>query len=84
MSYCSHCWELGFAPCAAHPLPSVILQMDLTSCALQGPLAKGLKVGTSVRVAEGVKLKGGAAKVTCKTRVGQDKAEAGQVSSTHQ
>lgn len=46
---------------------------------VQGPLARGVKVGSSVRLAEGAKLKGGAARIACKTRMGQDKAQAAQV-----
>ncbi|MCJ1425737.1 hypothetical protein MMC29_003637 [Sticta canariensis] len=45
---------------------------------VQGPLARGIKVGSSVRLADGAKLKGGAAKIACKTRMGQDKAQAAQ------
>ena len=45
----------------------------------QGPLARGVKMGTSVRLAEGAKLKGGAAKIACKTRMGKDAAQAAQV-----
>ena len=57
------------------------LSVDLTllCCKLQGPLARGIKAGSSVRLAEGAKLKGGLAKIACKTRMGQDKAQAAQV-----
>ncbi|KAK9809626.1 hypothetical protein WJX73_008770 [Symbiochloris irregularis] len=45
----------------------------------KGPLAKGLKVASSVRLADGAKLKGGVATINCKTRMGPDKAQAAQV-----
>ena len=43
---------------------------------VQGPAAYGPKLGGCVRVANAVRVRGGASRLSCKTRMGVDKAEA--------
>ena len=45
-------------------------------CPVQGPAAFGPKLGGFVKVANAVTVRGGASRLSCKTRVGVDKAEA--------
>ena len=48
-----------------------------SACAwLQGPAAYGPKLGGCVRVLNAVRVRGGASRLSCKTRMGVDKAEA--------
>lgn len=62
-------------------MPACLLSLltDWPCTGVQGPLAKGLKVTSHVKLADGAKLKGGLATINCKTRMGPDKAQAAQV-----